>query len=104
MTSFKDAMLAMAKARPDAPVSLIVDLALAVSADAPEPVPNLDDAQALARWATQQPVVMEPLNESKKIHAIKELRSLTGSSLKQAKDAIDLLAPAAVHSTRTYGY
>ena len=104
MTSFKDAVLAMAKVRPDAPVELIVDLALAVSDDRAEPAPNLNDAQALARWAERQPNVMQYVGQEKKIHAIKELRTLTGSSLIQAKNALDILMPSASSGDRTYNY
>jgi len=100
MTSFKDAMLAMAKTRPDAPVELIVDLALAVSTDAPDSPPRLDDAEALARWAERQPNVMQYVRQEKKIQAIKELRTLTGGSLIQAKDALDVLMPT--RPTRSY--
>lgn len=103
MTDFKTAMLAMAKARPDEPVSLIVDLALAVSVEPRLPMPRLDNAEALGAWAAQQPAIATALAEGKKIQAIKELRTLTGSSLKQAKDAVDVLAPPAP-STHSYDF
>jgi ribosomal protein L7/L12 len=85
---FKTALLAMASARPDAEVSLIVDLALAVENATP---PSLDDPQALGNWAARQPSVARELAVDKRIHAIKELRSLTRCSLVQAKNAIDAI-------------
>jgi ribosomal protein L7/L12 len=85
---FKTALTAMAAARPDADVSLIVDLALAIEHAMP---PNLDDAKALGQWAAHQPSVRAELTADKKIHAIKELRALTHCSLAQAKYAIEAI-------------
>ena len=93
MTDFKTAVLAMAKARPDLTVTQLVDLALAVSIDEPDGPPNLDNAEALATWAARQPAVAEAIAQNKKIFAIKELRALTGSSLLQAKNAMDIAMP-----------
>ena len=87
-TDFKTAVMAMAGARPDAPVSLIVDLALAIEHAAP---PDLDDARRLGQWAFHQPVVRAEIDAGKKIHAIKELRLLTHCSLLQAKLAIEAI-------------
>lgn len=89
MTDFKTLVTTMAEARPDARVSLIVDLALALEETHP---PDLNDREALARWAAKFPAVTDCLKADKKINAIKELRALTSASLKQSKDAIDFLA------------
>lgn len=56
-------------------------------------VPPLNwSAEVLGAWAGRQEIVNQLLEEDKKINAIKELRSLTGAGLKQAKDAIEWLA------------
>lgn len=85
---FKALVVAMSAARPNEPVSLIVDLALAIENAAP---PNLDDARRLGQWAARQPSVANELAADRKIHAIKELRQLTNASLKQAKEAIEAI-------------
>lgn len=56
---------------------------------------DLDDHESLAKWALRQPSVAACLAEDRWIHAIKELRTLTGSSLYQAKRAIDVARAAA---------
>ncbi len=85
---FKAMVVAMASVRPDAPVSLIVELAVAIENAAP---PNLDDAKQLGQWAARQPVIATELANDRKIHAIKELRALTNASLKQSKEAIEAI-------------
>lgn len=86
MSDFRTTVLAMAQARPNARVSTIVELALAVESIV---LPDLDDAAALGRWALLQPAVKAELALGKKIHAIKELRAASRCSLPQAKNAID---------------
>jgi len=88
---FRDIVLAMAQERPNARVSTIVALALAVENATPG---DLNDAKSLGHWAARQPEVAQYLGDGTsgagaKIHAIKELRALTNASLKQAKEAID---------------
>lgn len=53
--------------------------------------PKLDDARALAQWARRQSVIAREIKADRKIHAIKELRSLTGASLFQSKNAMDIV-------------
>lgn len=55
----------------------------------PVPPRDLDDASALGLWAAAQPKVKAEIKADKKIHAIKELRELTGASLLQAKLAVE---------------
>lgn len=85
---FKTAIVAMSHARPDAPVSLMVDLALALENALP---PHLEDAKALGQWALRQPAVAAEISADRKIHAIKELRALTKCSLAEAKNAIEAI-------------
>jgi uncharacterized protein YegP (UPF0339 family) len=49
---------------------------------------DLDDATALGRWASAQRSIREA---ESKIHAIRELRILTGAGLVQSKHAIEAM-------------
>ncbi len=83
---FREAVLAMAEARPNSRVSTIVALALALEK------PNVDNAQQFGQWATRQAAVANEVKAGRKISAIKELRQLTGCGLAQAKYALDTVA------------
>lgn len=87
--NFRDVVIAMANERPNMRVSTVVALALAIEGNAKPS--NLNDAAALGRWAARQPSVAVFIAADKKIHAIKEVRTLTGASLLQAKNAIEAI-------------
>lgn len=89
---FRDVAVALAETRPNMRASTLVALALAV-ADTPD-APSLDDSLALADWALRQPSIAAFVLAGKKIHAIRELRTLTSASLLQAKNAVDQIPPA----------
>ena len=90
MSDFRENVIAMSKARPNARASTIVALALAIESST---IPPLNDPDALARWAVCQPTVAAFIAEDKKIQVIKEVRALTGASLAQAKYALDVVLP-----------
>lgn len=87
MSDFREVVLAMAQTRPRMQAATLVALALAVE----NATPNPDDAKAFGKWAARQPEVAQYIAADKKIHAIKEIRLLTGSSLVQAKNAADTI-------------
>jgi ribosomal protein L7/L12 len=84
VSDFRSHVIAMSAARPNARVSTIVALALALEGPL-----SLDDAASLGVWAKRQPAVAAQLAAGERIRAIKELRALTGASLLQAKNAVD---------------
>lgn len=88
---YRRVLIGLATARPNMRASTLVALADAVYAATY--TPSLDDAQALATWALGIPEVAAAVAQDKKINAIKELRVACGSSLAQAKNAIDLIPP-----------
>lgn len=88
MSDFRTIVLAMAQDRPHMRAGTLVSLAVAIENAQP---PELDDAEGFAKWAARQPEVMQYVRADKKIHAIKEIRALTGASLLQAKNAADRL-------------
>lgn len=46
---------------------------------------------SLGRWAARHKAVTDPMLARKKINAIKELRTLSGAGLKEAKEAVEWL-------------
>lgn len=77
---------ALTAARPNMRAHTLVALAAAICDSAPS---DVNDAHALGRWALRQPSIADLLAADKPIHAIKELRALTGAGLAQAKRALD---------------
>lgn len=59
--------------------------------------PDLSTKEGLVEFARHSPSVMAHIGQSyettKKIQAIKELRTLANCGLKEAKDAIDMIMP-----------
>ena len=86
--TYREVIEALASARPRMTAATLVDLAAAVVKDSP---PDLNDAEALGRWAMRQSIVADYVKADKKINAIKELRGLTNASLVQAKSAIEAI-------------
>lgn len=87
---YRQTVLALATTRPHMKASTLVALVEALAGPEVKPSdPN--DSAALASWAMAQPEVAAYVGSNKKIHAIKEIRALTGASLAQAKNAIDAI-------------
>lgn len=100
MTDFERRLREMAERTP----SMRITTAIALAEREGEPIPypaDPSDSEATATWASQFPEVMELLDESRPIDAIKMLRGLSpaddngrGLSLRDAKDAVDILRNA----------
>lgn len=93
MTDFESRIRELAAQHPTRPLEwaiAVVDYAdLGVSMPPPDP---RGPVEVHAEFAMQQPLVMDYLHQDKKINAIKELRAVGNMGLKEAKDAVELVA------------
>jgi ribosomal protein L7/L12 len=93
VTDFETRIRELAAQHPTRPLEWAI--AVVDYADSGKSMPPPDPrgpVEVHAEFAMQQPLVMKFLHEDKKINAIKELRAAGNMGLKEAKDAVELVA------------
>jgi ribosomal protein L7/L12 len=94
VSDFEEAIRGLAENHPQVPLGHAVRHVDAILAGALPGTPPTTEASALALWAQENlPEVQTAVAQGQKVRAIVALRAATTASLKEAKDAIDVLLP-----------